>query len=158
MRGSMDVRKTADADAGFLAIFLVFAFVTVAVVVGFVVPASRVTAEVEAAWGAVNQTASLLDASAPEGIEVPSGFTWLMGPGRFPRGLDAEQAWPLRGWLQQRLDRTLVVAADPWGQALAVVPSGRGGPVLVVSAGPDGTIQSDPTTGIRGDDVGLLIR
>ncbi len=54
-------------------------------------------------------------------------------------------------------------SSDPWGRKYLCNVGGfhraEGGPVWVLSAGPDGTLQTPPTAiGVSGDDIGYLLR
>ena len=86
----------------------------------------------------------------------------LLGPGRVPKGSDPR--WLQGTYLLQTALRQLQVNADPWGNAYVV---NRGAADLststiwVLSAGPDGTLQT-PFDGSSasplGDDLGRRVR
>ena len=87
---------------------------------------------------------------------IPPGTQVLAGPGDRPRAADdrwgAVALLPLSGVLKT----DPAIRPDPWGNAYLVnVGSGGGGPLWVVSAGPDGVLQT-PFTGpadrASGDD------
>ena len=108
---------------------------------------------------AVERVASLVRAGAAS--VIPEGHSWLHGPGPLPAGAAAGSAWPLRRWLSVRDGRAFEerLPLDGWGRAIAVIPVTSEGPraLLVVSAGPDGVMQSSSVFGIGGDDIGQVI-
>ena len=91
---------------------------------------------------------------------LPEGRSWLHGPGRLPDGIDGAASWPLVAWIE-RHGRPIDGAApsDGWGRSIALIPGiSQGRPiVMLVSAGPDGFLESAPETGVRGDDVVRII-
>ena len=91
---------------------------------------------------------------------LPEGRFWLHGPGRLPDGIDGAVSWPLVAWIESH-GRPIDGAApsDGWGRSIALIPgTSQGRPiVMLVSAGPDGFLESAPDTGVRGDDVVRII-
>ena len=68
-----------------------------------------------------------------------------------------ENARGAPSWRGPYLDR---VPIDPWGRAWVVSfdPSRTREPVVIVSAGPDGVLNTTPTeAAITGDDVGIVV-
>jgi hypothetical protein len=97
---------------------------------------------------------------------------WLFGPGVMPRGaqLPRERGFPLSGVLVQdrvggeerwRGPYVERVPLDPWGRAYVVRLGGSErstSPIVVVSAGPDGVVDTQPgRSAIAGDDVGIVL-
>lgn len=108
----------------------------------------------------------------PTGIKGRTDVSWLYGPGVLPLDnpfADGGSARPLSdalldstmggmGWDGPYIDG---LSADPWGQALLVnvdgLVNGRE-QALVLSAGPDGVVDTSPTARkAGGDDIILLL-
>jgi hypothetical protein len=100
-----------------------------------------------------------------------SESTWLVGPGVRPRGSALARAprYPISGvlcadriragaaWRGPYLAR---VPIDPWGRAYVVALDASHAPpaIVVVSAGPDGMLDTEAGRGaIAGDDVGIVL-
>jgi hypothetical protein len=117
---------------------------------------------------------ALRQADADVGRMTDSGApapAWLFGPGVMPRGgaFTSATGFPLSGILAA--DRAKVgarwrgpyleqVPIDPWGRAYVVLlePSRRGSARVVVSAGPDGILDTHAGDAmIAGDDVGIVL-
>jgi hypothetical protein len=143
-----------------------------------------VAPEVEAVAGENARTLALADANAIgvalRSVSADAGGKlfaalgasprWLYGPGVLPRdnAFAREGGFPLSGvlvanevrepeWRGPYLER---VPIDPWGRAYVVNcdASRRDQPVFIVSAGPDGVVNTTPKDGaISGDDAGIIL-
>jgi hypothetical protein len=156
------------------------AFALAAVVL---VSVAVVAPEVGAAGGGARNAAAIADANAIAvalraatadcgdvlGAHVPAAPRWLFGPGPIPRGPASQKSFGFpasgiavtnairgKGWRGPYLDR---VPIDPWGRAyVAFLDPARGTPLAVVSAGPDGVLDSAPGDRvIAGDDQGVVL-
>jgi hypothetical protein len=102
--------------------------------------------------------------------KMPDPPRWLFGPGVLPRdnAFARHRGFPLSGaittnaigaigWRGPYLDR---VPIDPWGRAYVVSfdQARAGQPMFIVSAGPDGVLDTTSKDGaITGDDVGIVL-
>jgi type II secretory pathway pseudopilin PulG len=95
------------------------------------------------------------EAIAAGTFDMPPGTEVLVGPGDQPRAMDERWGGTATFSLLRALKPPPAIAADPWGNAFLVnVGSGAGAPRWVVSAGPDGILQT-PLSGAdraAGDD------
>ncbi len=74
---------------------------------------------------------------------MPSGTQVLAGPGDRPRAIDERWSAVAMLPLTQVLKSDPAIRPDPWGNAYLVnLGSGAGGALWVVSAGPDGVLQT----------------
>jgi hypothetical protein len=145
--------------------------VTVAVVApgfGAVDEESRALARADVNAIGVALRAAMADSAAV--AADAASRTWLYGPGVLPGGNAFARGTgfpisgfvatnPLRspGWRGPYLDH---VPIDPWGRAyVARIEASRPGRAgVVVSAGPDGVLDTTPDgDAIAGDDVGILL-
>ena len=108
----------------------------------------------------------------PTGVEGRTNLTWLYGPGRIPAGQafgsPAESRALADALLNDSLGRSRwagpyikALHADPWGNAYLVNADGwitPGEMPIVVSAGPDGVIETSPWARTpAGDDLLLVV-
>jgi hypothetical protein len=84
----------------------------------------------------------------------------VTGPGRLPRASEAGA-----GWVQNPVDVSATAIGtwptDPWGRCylVSIGPAARGGRGLVISAGPNGEIDTLLGAGAAsGDDIGAAVR
>jgi len=104
--------------------------------------------------------AEMLAARKAELADLAGDAVVLSGPGRLPRANEAGQDW---------VQNPVSVATafehewprDPWGRCylLHVAPILRGEPALLLSAGPNGDVET-PLTALTpaGDDIGAPVR
>ena len=88
-------------------------------------------------------------------FEMPAGTQVLVGPGDQPRAVDERWGATATFSLLRALKPPPAIAPDPWGNAFLVhVGSGPEGSRWVISAGPDGILQTPASGGDRagGDD------
>jgi hypothetical protein len=142
-----------------------------------------VAPEVDAVAGQNARMTALADANAIgvalRALATDSGGTlfatasdppsWLFGPGVLPRdnAFARHGGFPLSGTVSSNasgspksrgpyLER---IPIDPWGRAYVVgFDQTRAGPIFIVSAGPDGVLNTTSKDGaITGDDVGIVL-
>lgn len=92
--------------------------------------------------------------------DMPAGRSWLHGSGRFPEGVNAARSWPMSKWLRDRRGSSSgPIPCDAWGHTIVVLPGTFQGRhvVMIVSAGRDGRLESDPSSGVVGDDLARII-
>ncbi len=103
-------------------------------------------------------------------LEAGSGSAHLVGPGLVPGGIAddsvrddilalaltrSELAATSTTWSGPYM---MALREDPWERAYVVTPSAGGSSPWVLSAGPNGVIETDPLSRvIRGDDVGVAL-
>jgi type II secretory pathway pseudopilin PulG len=116
----------------------------------------------QAADAAAQAIADRVDEAIAAGtFDMPPGTEVLIGPGDQPRAMDERWGGTATFSLMRALRQPPAIAPDPWGNAFLVnVGSSPGGPRWVVSAGPDGILQT-PLSGAdraAGDDRIASIR
>lgn len=123
---------------------------------------------VRVASAEVAALAETLGHVAPASAGAASGADVLCGPGRLPLAqAPATERWVTapRAALARVVGNRHVLSADPWGNGyvanLAAITAGEPTTLWVLSAGPNGIIDTPFVSALRapaGDDVGMRIR
>ncbi|MCB9833610.1 MAG: type II secretion system protein GspG [Planctomycetes bacterium] len=179
------MRSTAKLQArGFSAVEILLSFLLILALSAVVVPTGRRTIERSGVSRAEEGCRAIAEGliefvadtgSLPGGDRAPRCWTWLRGPGAdcafevFPEGRVAELDWILvedGTRIGERWGGPYVegLQSDPWGRRYVVLLEGRGDDrgarrrVWVLSAGPDGVIETRPEDSRTvGDDLGLAL-
>lgn len=179
-------RRKRSGFGGFAGLGGILATLTIVAGVAFVTPVvekGQVDAERRRAGDAIAELARAIEdyhqdtGFSPRGLEGRPVYGWLRGPGAEPlfrprpQGEPGRLSWFLSkpfmageaAWQGPYLDG---LVRDPWGRCYLVVFGSERGPdgearrpgCLVLSAGPDGIVQSD-LEALRpaGDDVAALV-
>ena len=86
---------------------------------------------------------NLRDLIAADPAGMPAGTQVLAGPGDHPRAIDERWGGTATFPLVRVLGTSPPIPPDPWGNAyLAKVGPGEGGALWVITAGPDGILQT----------------
>ena len=145
--GARGSGRVISARALAIALVAIALFAAAPFVIANVVSERRVVtarAQASAIAAALQETATQADAAAI-----------LVGPGNMP-AFDVDAGWPPAGRKGPPYD--FEIPADPWRNAY-VVNIGAPGTVWVVSAGPNGILETPFETGeLQGDDIGSRVR
>lgn len=136
---------------------LLAVIVTLAFVLPYLAVSTLHSRRLQAADDTTRALAILVrDALRADPTATPPGTQVLTGPGDRPRA--ADERWSAVAMLpvSRVIGTSPGVSPDPWGNAyLVMLGSGSNGPLWVVSAGPDGILQT-PFAGVAdsasGDD------
>lgn len=163
----MTAAPTTTARDGALTLPRVAVLLAVIVALAFVLPYAAVYTLHVSRLRAADATArtiadNLRYALRADAAGMPSGTQVLRGPGEHPRAIDERWGGTVTFPLARVLGTSPPIRPDPWGNAyLAKVGSRESGPLWVISAGPDGVLQTPfSSAGDRpsGDDRLAAIR